>query len=76
MEHEGDGDTSYNWCTWNNPERLGKGTEQLGNKRASIIKIDQNTEKSPEDCHSISSEKLSANIGMKNSQRSKIIIDN
>ena len=25
MEHEGDGDTTYNWCTRNSPQRLGKG---------------------------------------------------
>ena len=34
MEHEGDGDTKCNWCTWNNIQR--------------ILKIDQNTENSPE----------------------------
>ena len=46
MEHEGDGDT--NCGTW-------KGTRKLGNKRISgnhpnyrIIKIGQNTEKSPD----------------------------
>ena len=22
MEHEGDGDTYFNWCTWNNPQRI------------------------------------------------------
>ena len=56
MEHEGDGDTNCNWCTWNNPQRIGKGTGRLGNNRTSgdhqdysIIKIGQNTEKSPED---------------------------
>ena len=54
MEHEGDADTNRNWCAWNNPERTGKGTKRLGNKRTSgnhpdysIIKIGQNTEKSP-----------------------------
>ena len=30
VEYEGDGDTTYNWCDWNGPERLGKGTERLG----------------------------------------------
>ena len=56
MEHEGDGDISYNWCTWNNPQTRYKGTGRHGNKRASgdypdysIIKIGQNTEKSPGD---------------------------
>ena len=61
MEHEGDGDTSCNWSTWNNPQRIGKGTGRLGNKRTSwdqpnysIIKIGQNTEKSPEDLKRLS----------------------
>ena len=54
MEHEGDGDTSCGWCTWDNSKRLVKGTRRLGNTRTSgdhlkynIIKIDKNTEKSP-----------------------------
>ena len=29
VEHEGDGDTSGNWCTWNSPQRLGKGAEKI-----------------------------------------------
>ena len=29
MEHEGDGDTNCNWCTWNDLQRLGKGLEKL-----------------------------------------------
>ena len=48
--HEGDSDTNFNWCTWNNPQRIGKGTERFGNKRTtedhldySIFKISQNT---------------------------------
>ena len=50
MAHE-DCDTSCNLCTRNNPQRIGKGTGRLGNKRASgdhpdnsIIQIGQNTE--------------------------------
>ena len=56
IEHEGDGDTSCNWYTWNNLQRLGKGTESVGNRKMSrdhpnysIIEVDQNTVKSPED---------------------------
>ena len=56
MEHEGGGDTNCNWCTWNNPQRIDKETRRLRNQRTSrdrpnyiIIKIDQNTEKSPGD---------------------------
>ena len=56
MEHESDGDTNCNWCTLYSHQRIGKGTEELGNNRTirnhpdySIIKIDQNTEESPGD---------------------------
>ena len=56
MEYEGAGDTSCKWSTWNNPQRLGNVTGSLGNNRRSaehphynVIKIVQNTEKSPED---------------------------
>ena len=56
MEHEGDGDTNYNWCSWNNSQKIGKGTGRFEDKRTSgdhpdysIIKIGQNTEKSPGD---------------------------
>ena len=53
-EPEGDGDTNCNPCTWNNPQTISKRTGRLGNQKASgnhpdysIIKIGQNTEKSP-----------------------------
>ena len=56
MEHEGGGDTNCNWCARNNPQMLGKGIGRLRNQTTSrnhpdytIIKIGQNTEKSPED---------------------------
>ena len=56
MEHEENSGTNSDWCTWNNPKRTDKGTEGLRNKRTSgdhpdysIIKIGQNTEKSPGD---------------------------
>ena len=29
MEHEGDGDTSGNWLTWNNPQMIYKRLEDL-----------------------------------------------
>ena len=55
-EHEGDSDTNCNWCTWNYPERIEKETRRYENQRTSgdhpgysVIKIDQNTEKSPGD---------------------------
>ena len=56
MEQEGDGDTICNCCTWNNPQRLSKRTRGIGNwwtsgdhPNYSIVKITQNTEKSPGD---------------------------
>ena len=60
MKYEGDGDSSSNYCTCDNPQRMGKGTGRLGNKKAgedhpdySITKISQNTEKSPGDLRRI-----------------------
>ena len=35
MEHEDDGDTNCVWCTWDNPQKIGKETGKLGNKRTS-----------------------------------------
>ena len=56
MEHEGDGDTSYNWCTGNDSQRLGKETRRGGNQKTSrdhqnysITEIGQNIEKSSGD---------------------------
>ena len=56
MENDGDGDTSCNWCTWKNPQKIGTETGRLGNKRMcgdhpnySIIKIGHNTKKCPGD---------------------------
>ena len=51
MKHEGDGNTSFNW---NNPLRICKECRRLRNQRTDhpeymIIKISQNTEKSPGD---------------------------
>ena len=84
MKDESDGDTSCNWCTQYSHQRIGTGTEGLGNKKMSgdhpnysIIKIGQNAEKSPGDeerCYrSNSNKKLPANVGVKISKRSKII---
>ena len=35
MEHEGDGDTNCNWCTLNNPQKIGQCTWKLRNQRIS-----------------------------------------
>ena len=56
MDHESGGDTHCNWCTWYSHQRIDKGTGGLGSKRTigdpsnyCIIKIGENTEKSPGD---------------------------
>ena len=53
VEHKGDGNTN---CTWNDPQRIGKEIGTVGNWRKnldhsnySIVKISQNTERSPGD---------------------------
>ena len=55
-EHKDDGNIKSNWYAGNNAQRTGKKTRRLGNKREignhsddNIIKIWQNTEKSPGD---------------------------
>ena len=54
IKPEGDSDTNLNWCAWNNPQILGKWAWRGGNRGTSrvnpnysIVKISQNTEKSP-----------------------------
>ena len=56
MERNCDSNTSRNWYAWNNPLKIGKRTGRIENKRTSgnhpdnsIIKIGQNTDKSPRD---------------------------
>ena len=51
--HEGDGDTSCNWCTWNRPQMPGKKTggtliqtKNQNHSDHSIFKICETTEKS------------------------------
>ena len=76
VEHEGDCHTSCNWCSWYGHQRIDTRTRGFGNNRTrvnhpkySFIKIGQNAEKSfgvkDTRCHSNSSEKLSANAGVK-----------
>ena len=36
MEHEADGDTDCDWWTWNNYQRIGKGTRRLGNETTRV----------------------------------------
>ena len=54
MEHESDVDVNCNWCARNNPQMLSKEIRRLKNQRTTrdhseygIIKLSQNTEKSP-----------------------------
>ena len=76
MQHEGDSDTVVISPFGTILKRIGKENRSLGNKRINreyqecsiIIKISQNTEKSPGDSNS--SVKPSANAGVKNSQKS------
>ena len=56
MEHEDDGDTKCNWRARYSHQRIGRGTEGLGNKGTigdhpnySMVEIGQNTERSPGD---------------------------
>ena len=56
MKHEGDGYTNFKWSIRNKPQRTDSGTGRFRNKRTSgkhldykIVKISENTEKSPGD---------------------------
>ena len=56
IQHESDGDSNCNWCTWYSQQNNCTETGRHGNKRRSgdhpndsIIKINQNTGKSPGD---------------------------
>ena len=84
MEHESDGDTNCNWCSWYSQQRIGKGTGGLENKRTSgdhpnynIIKIGPNTEKSPADIRRLAVTQTPVEdhqLTLKNSRKSKIIM--
>ena len=56
VEHESDGDTNIDWCTWYSHQRIDTGIEGLRNNKArgdnenkSFIKINQNTKESSGD---------------------------
>ena len=86
MEHEEDGDPSYNSFVRNNPKRLTKGTGRLRNQRIRgdhpnycVVEIGQNTEKSSGDLRRLTVtqtpvERRSANAGVENPQGVLIII--
>ena len=80
MEYESDNYNNCNCCFLCSHQRINKRTGGHRNERTngdhpnySFIEIGRNTEKSPGDlrrrCHSISSERTSANADVKNSQR-------
>ena len=82
MERESKGDANCNRCSRYRHQRNSTGTGRIENKNTSgdhpsdsTIKIGQITEKSLEEtcCHTKSSEKPSANAGVKNSQKSTLI---
>ena len=62
MDHEGDGDNNCNWTARNNLHRIGKWIERLGTKGdlpdCRIMKIGQNTGKSPGEFEDLLSLKL------------------
>ena len=84
LEYEGNSDTNYNWCAWNCPQSIGKGTGRSGNQKKnrdhqdySIVEIDQNTEslRSMETCcHLDSGERPPASAAVKKLQIIIIII--
>ena len=39
MEHESDGDTIYNWCVWNGPQKFPKGTGRIENRRSALLRL-------------------------------------
>ena len=56
MEHKANGDTNCDWCTWNDPQRLGKRAGGVGNRRTRgdnqnycFVEVGQNTETIPGD---------------------------
>ena len=86
MVHESDGDTNCNSYVRNRHQRINTGTGEVGNKRKSgdhpnynIVEIGQNIKKSLGDLRILAViqtpvENPSANAGVKNSQKSKIMI--
>ena len=68
MVHDGNGYANCNCCTWNNPQRLSKGTGRLRNQRTikdrpyrlQFIKMSRNTEKSPRDVKKLDSRESQA----------------
>ena len=86
VEHKRNSDTNSNWCTWNGPERFGKGAGSVENRKTSRdhpnydrVNTGQNTEKSPGDLRRLAAtktvyERLSACAGVEKLTRNMIIV--
>ena len=77
MEHEGDGDTNCNRCTWNDPQMLSQKAGRVRNLRHCWGRPEYwEKSRKPEEtcCLSDPSEWPLANAGVKNSQGIIIII--
>ena len=42
VEHEGNGNTNYNWRTWNGSQRFGMETRSVENQRTNCDDLDYN----------------------------------
>ena len=72
MEHEGDGNTNYNWRPWNCPYRFEKKTGGIGNQRnkdpPALLKSGRIQKRVEETCCQLdSSERSKADTNVKNS---------
>ena len=83
MEHECDGDINCNWCTRGDHIRLAKGVGRVGKLRtggdhlkSGIVKVGQNTEKSPGDMRRLTVTQIPSGRPPAKLAKSKIIIKN
>ena len=79
IDHKSDGDTNCNWCAQYSYQRISISTGELGNKSTSGHHLNPSEYQESwglEEtcCHWYSSEKPSADAGVKNSQKRKMII--
>ena len=81
MKHGDDGDTNCSWCTWNGPQGLGKMIGTIENQKKNrdhrnfdIVKIGENTEKSPGDLRTPTSVKANQITLLQKLARREIII--
>ena len=75
MEHEGDGDTNCNWHVQSPKDWLkdwGSGNKRMSGDHPNYSSVEIRKRVLETCCHSVSSEKPSANAGVRTSQMSKI----